>query len=167
MTSAVQAPHDHDPRGPERHIIAVDSSPTTHTAVTLSCGHVREFVAHHSYRVGERAHCRDCRTAVTPIVASLGECLQFVEREALRIQAEVSRMRPLEVISTRDLHAEGRALGRLHATIAQLAIDAARDRIGRTDVVSAVSRALASELRGAGWGHLKERVRGVLMRDQP
>ena len=57
--------NDQDPRGPERRIVAVDCSPTTHTAVTLSCGHVGEWVAHHSYRVGDRAHCFACRSAPT------------------------------------------------------------------------------------------------------
>ncbi len=49
-----------DPRGPVRTITAVGNTRETSHILTLNCGHVREFVPHYTYRVGDLCRCLLC-----------------------------------------------------------------------------------------------------------
>jgi hypothetical protein len=50
----------HDPRGPNRRIVAVGEIPQTNHVVTLDCGHKPALAQHFHYKVGNLLHCFAC-----------------------------------------------------------------------------------------------------------
>ena len=44
---------------PQMECVSIEETPSS-TFLTLSCGHIRDFAPHFSYKVGEKYPCYDC-----------------------------------------------------------------------------------------------------------